>query len=137
MFDDPKKELRRMEQALLETEREAQLAEEEAELDALVEQYLHEDDEPEEDILSWAKRISQEEDEEPPIRNQANGYGMGEVYPDHRRALYENEDAEDDRMVQKGKGKKEKGIGGLLLLFLVELLGIMLVILWWLRWLNQ
>ncbi len=126
MFDDPKKELRRMEQALWEAEEEEIPQEPDWEEDSV---FLPEDWEEQDADLSRHEDI--------PIRNYANNYGRrpGNFAPDIRRTVYDDEEDLDDRAVVPPEPEK-KGVGGLFLLLLLEILGILLVILWWVRWLN-
>ena len=119
MFDDPKNTLRRMEEELRAAE-----YEEEAEPE-------YEDD----DWLADAKALIGE-DEEIPIRNHANGYGTRP----RNYAMYDNrevydEELDDDAVLYAEEPRKKKGIGGLVLLALLEVLGILAVLWWWARWL--
>lgn len=119
MFDDPKKELRRLDQALRDTEQEQPL---------------------EEDWLQEIRELVDDE-EQIPIRNHANGYGLEPEppAPEFFRAVYEYEEPEPEpepeRMADPPQQAK-KGPGWLTFLLLLEILGILLVILWWTRWLT-
>ena len=127
MFDDPKKELRRMEQALWEAEEEA-----------LLEQSGQEDDDLEELLQEqWLTEDALAQQENIPIRNHANNYGRrpGNFAPDIQRTVYDDEADVQDRAVTPAEPEK-KGVGGLFLLLLLEILGILLVILWWVKWLS-
>ncbi len=116
MFDDPQKELRRLERQLL--------AEEEPEddwEDDLDEAHrLLGDAEPEEDLP-----------EEFPLRNYANGYGRGVRNRDRGDVDLE----EYSSQVYEPPGKK--GIGGLLLLLLLEIIGILAVVVYWILFLLR
>ena len=121
MFDDPRKELRRLEEELLAAEYE----EEEQ-----IEQYDEFEDfgeyDEDEAILAEARALIGEE--EPPIyRNHANGYGTRRPNPavDFNRTVYADEEFDEDSAVLVEKKKKEKGIGGLVFLAILELIGIL------------
>lgn len=115
MFDDPGKELRRMKDELLAAE-----YEEEAEYE-------------DEDWLEEAKELIGEE--EFPIRNHANGYGTRNYAVDFNRMVYDDEELDETAAVFAEEPEKKKGIGGLVLLALLELLGILAIVWWWVRWL--
>lgn len=120
MFDDPKKELRRMEEELLATQYEEEQGPD------FGSQFEIEDD-----WLQEAKALIGDE-EEPPIRNHAGGYGARSKDPGS--TLHEEEPLEESKAVLAGEPKK-KGIGGLMLLALLELVGILAIVLWWVQWL--
>ena len=101
MFDDPRKNLRRMEDALLDEELEEILYGEE------------EDDE------EYAESYRQ-----PRIRKGKR--------QDFHRAVYEDEDDDEDRYMLL---PKKKGIKGLVFLAVLELIAILAVLGWWLQWL--
>jgi len=124
MFDDPKKTLRRMEQELLAAERE-----ETPEPDFGAEFELDEDA-----LLREAKALIGEE-EEIPIRNHANGYGTRNYAVDFDRTVYDDEEMDEDKALY-AEETKTKGIGGLVVLALLEVLGIVAIVLWWVRWLS-
>lgn len=117
MFDDPKNTLRRMEEELRAAEYEEE-AEPEYE---------------EEDWLAEAKALIGEE-EELPIRNYANGYGARNYGTRDDREGY-GEALDEDAVLYAQEPKKKKGIRGLVLLALLEVLGILAVLWWWARWL--
>lgn len=123
MFDDPKNTLRRMEEELRAAE-----YEEEAEPDY---GFDYEND----DWLEEAKSLIGE-DEEIPIRNHANGYGTrSQNYAvNNHRMVYDDEELNDDAVLYAEEPQKKKGIGGLVLLALLEMLGILAILLWWARW---
>lgn len=124
MFDDPKKELRRMEQELLAAE-----YEEEPEPDFGDEFELEEGD-----WLQEAKALIGDE-EEIPIRNHANGYGTRNYAVDFDRTVYDDEEMDEDKALF-AEETKSKGIGGLVVLALLEVLGIVAIVLWWVQWLS-
>lgn len=129
MFDDPKKELRRMEQELLAAEYEKDSEEMEPEFGAGFEFE-------EEDWLREAKALIGEE-EEIPIRNHANGYGTRprNHAVDFERTVYDDEEMDEKKAVFTDE-PKPKGIGGLVLLALLEVLGIVAIVWWWIQWLS-
>ena len=119
MFDDPKNTLRRMEEELRAAEYEEETEPE------------YEED----DWLADAKALIGE-DEDIPIRNHANGYGtrpMNYAMYDPREVY--DEELDDDAVLYAQEPRKKKGIGGLVLLALLEVLGILAVLWWWARWL--
>ena len=124
MFDDPKNTLQRMEEELRAAE-----YEEEAEPDY---GFDYEDD----NWLEEAKSLIGE-DEEIPIRNHANGYGARPQNNavDFGRMVYGDEELDKSAALFAEEPQKKKGIGGLVLLALLEMLGILAILLWWARWL--
>lgn len=119
MFDDPKKELKRLEKQLLEEEDGSWLDNELSEVKAML------GDSGQQDLD--ATRIYRDPGAVP-VRNYANGYGQvpaqsGE-YDEYGDSAY----AADPREV----APREKGVGGLVLLALLELLGIVGIIGYWL-----
>ncbi len=104
MFDDPKKNLRRLEQQLWEERISGKDPEEDWDL-------------PDEEEA--------EDPEAPPIRNYANGYGRS----------VRNRDRGDVDLEQYSsqvyEPPKKKGLGGLLLLLLLEMIGILAVVAYW------
>ncbi len=131
MFDDPKKTLRRMEEELRAAEREDQEEQE----PPFGSEFEFTDDE---ELIREAKALLREEDDIP-IRNHANGYGArpmpGAQAPDYGRMVYDPEEPDEDVAVF-AQEPKPKGAGGLVILALLELIGILAVILWWLKWLS-
>lgn len=125
MFDDPKNTLRRMEEEL----RAAEYDEEKAEPDY---GFDYEDD----DWLEEAKSLIGE-DSELPIRNHANGYGSRpqNFAVNYHRTVYDDEILDETAALFAEEPQKKKGIGGLVLLALLEVLGILAILLWWARWL--
>lgn len=139
MFDDPKKNLRWMEDELL--------AEEEApeepggELEDIL-QLLDDWDREDSDDLRKVVDVpirnhanGYGETDQP--RNYANGYGARPAAPGNYAVHFDNalyaDDAVDDSAAVFEEPEKRKGVGGLWIVFLLELIGILGVILWWLR----
>ena len=131
MFDDPRKELRRLEEELLAAEYEEEEPIEE--YDEFEDFGAYDEDEV---ILAEARALIG--DEEPPIyRNHANGYGARQPNPavDFNRTVYADEEFDEADAVLVEKRKKEKGIGGLVFLAILELIGILGILGWWVLWL--
>jgi len=72
MFDDPKKELQRLQQQLLAEE-------------AYEEEYMDEEDWLDQEIAEAKALSGYQEPAEPPVRNYANGYGIRQEYPEYQR----------------------------------------------------
>ena len=130
MFDDPRKELRRLEEQLL--------AEEDPGPD-VPEDTLWLDDE-----LEEARRLlgdetpddEEEEDEDPEpmvYRNFANGYGRRQSAPVRNRDRFDRDLEEYSDQVHDEP--REKGVRGLVILACLELLGILGILGWWMVWL--
>ena len=119
MFDDPKKNLRKMEEALWEAEYEDASEDENSDWT--------------EDWLEQTKELLDEDDVL--IRNHANGYGTRNYAVDFDRTVFDDEEEMDDRKAVYDDGPPPKGIGGLVFLAALELLGIVGIALWWLKWL--
>ena len=118
MFDDPKKELKELEEQLLSGEE----APEEAMLDeAEFEKLYHE-------ILEEFGPREPETPHEPPIRNYANGYGFY-VPPRHEITLAVPEDAQPAE--PEPEAPKVRGNGALVLTILLEILAIGAVLALW------
>ena len=142
MFDDPKKELRRLEEALLEEEeeerREAEQTSEEGEgyLDQkVIDEALYGADQKWLDDLNQILEESEpepeeEEEEEPrPVRRRKN------PAVDYGKAVYEDEGELDEDQAVFDDEPKPKGIGCLLFVAILELLGILAIAGWWVKWL--
>ncbi len=107
MFDNPKQELKWLEDELLAAE---------AEMDA----QWPEDEEPEEEEVY----------EEPPRRKKRKNPAA-----DYGRTMFEDEGELDESAALLDDRRKAKGIGGLVFLAILETLGIVAVAIWWLKWL--
>ncbi len=111
MFDDPKLRLQQMEQALKEAEEAPE----------------------EEDWLQEYKDLLGEP--EPPVRNQASNRGRKPEAKSFSRTVYADEEMTESDALYVEKPKR-KGAGPYVLLALLELIAIMLVILWWIKWMG-
>lgn len=112
MFDDPKKELERMEKKLLAAEDDDWLEKQLAEARMLIG----------DDVAAPKKRKHSSEGDI--YRNYANGYGAGT--PKREKVLYADEYEEEEDYPQ------EKGVRGLILLACLETLGIVAILAYWL-----
>ena len=156
MFDDPKKELRRLEQQLLAEE----------EYDEYEEDYLTEDEWLEQELAEAKALSGYQEPREAPVRNYANGYGaqvrqpqprqagygsqqrpqqrpQGQYDPYQRsylsgRSGYDLQDREAYRPTVRNyseeaveEEEEEKGVGGLVFLAILLTLGILGVAAYW------
>ena len=156
MFDDPSRELRRLEEELLAEE------EEEEEFEQSEEDEYGEYDEffDEEDLNNalygsdqgWVDNLDELLSEEPEVRNHANGYGTRMQEPQKKVSqaskkkekkakkapVYEEEEYEqlDENAAVFDEDYKDKGIGGLVFLAILEIIGILAVVLWWIQWLG-
>jgi hypothetical protein len=113
MFDDPRRELDRLQRELLAEE----------------EEYGDDD---------LADILSILEEDEP----EADTFDYEEYWEDDDRMVYTDEDVADravcrdyGRRPKKQKKPKEKGIRGLVILACLELLGILGILGWWMVWL--
>ena len=156
MFDDPKRELQRMDEALREAGRQEQEEREAlADLKDLWDEPLPGEASDDEEWPRQVKALVGDEEEEVPIRNFANGYGrMDRTPPEPERRAFPDDDLEDLEDLERravtyrprpkaeepakaaGEEPEPKGVGCLPLVALLELLGIMLLLLWWVRWLS-
>ena len=119
MFDDPKKELQRLEQQLLQEEEDEWLDRQLEQAHALLGDEL---EEPEEDMD--ATRVYRDLSGQLPVRNYANGYGA--------QPMYDFEEEYADEAEEEEEPPREKGVGGLVMLAILETLGILAVIAYWL-----
>ncbi len=118
MFDDPKKDLKWLEQQLLAAEQDQE--------------------EPDEDWFEeeqdWLETELQEArvllGDAPARRSQPE-----DVFRFLEEDMLEEEPEAVHPSTQKRKNRKEKGIGGLVLLVCLETAGIIAVLLWWVAWL--
>lgn len=142
MFDDPKKELNRLDAELRAEAYEDQLEQlQSQEIPSLDDLFEYEDDD-------WLTDPEAAEDTDIPIRNHANGYGTRGSDPDFRRTVYADEAAKENSAVfvekpKKGKQKKDKqkekqkgGVGCLPFVIFLELIGIAGMLWWWYRWMR-
>ena len=132
MFDDPKKELQRLQQQLLEEED--------------YEEYLTEEEWLEREIAEAKALSGYQEPQEAPVRNYANGYGAAPAQPAYdpnrrshlsgrsgynqqQRAAYRPNvrDYSEESIPEE----TEKGIGGLVFLAVMLTLGIVAVAGYW------
>ena len=102
MFDDPQKELKRLEEELLKKEA---------------------DDDFERFYQDIYEEFGPVEEEEEPVRNHANHYGN--AVPKAKTSTY----ADTPRAV--APPKKDKGVRGLMITICLECVGIAAVVLWW------
>ncbi len=134
MFDDPKKELQRLQQQLL------------AEEENNEEEYLTEEEWLEREIAEAKALSGYQEPKEPKVRNYANGYGTRPQqpqydpnrrshlsgrsgYPQQERAAYRpNVQSYSEETIPE---EEEKGIGGLVFLAILLTLGIVAVAGYW------
>lgn len=117
MFDDPKKDLDRLNAQLLS-------------------EYSREEEIPDSDWLDDELREARALMDNDYSRSPARGgsvYDYDEEADDDGMALY----SDDPRLREEKpkKAKKEKGIGGLVFLACLESLGIVAVLVWWVLWL--
>ena len=127
MFDDPKKELNRLQRQLL--------AEEEPEQEAdFYEEYLDEEDWLDQEIAEAKAMVGYEEEEEPPVRNFANGYGRNVP---HQPARYENTPSRPayrghvNTYEEEIPEEPEENLRGLVILAWLLTLGIVAVAAYW------
>jgi hypothetical protein len=118
MFDDPKKELQRLQQELL-------AEEENTEPDFPVEDdWLDRE-------LAEAKALSgYQEPAQPPVRNYANGYGTGQ--PAYKAPGEEADPELDTYSDEEPVVEQEKSVKGFVILACLEALGIVGIIVYWL-----
>lgn len=140
MFDDPKRELQRLEEELLAEEAEENPDQEEEpapedEFDPFF------DDDALNDALygsdqGWLEDVDALL-QEPEVRNHANGYGTRRSNPavDFPKTVYADEDLDESQAVFDDR-PKPKGVGGLVFLAILEVIGILAVLLWWVQWLG-
>ena len=125
MFDDPKKDLKWLEQQLRAVE-----APQEEDIDP--EDWLDDDIFSDEDPLEAELREARAllGDHPAPQRRQADVFAFLE-----EDIAEEAAPAAPAPSQKQAKQKKEKGVGGLVFLACLETLGIIAVLLWWLQWL--
>ena len=141
MFDDPRKKLNWMKEALFEAEYGSEeIYEEENEYDEIFSTFQGEFEENEElEFLSELHDLLDEEREEPPVLRKQRRPANPAI--DYQRTAYADEvfDENTALLVEKRSRKKgekrKKGIKGLAVLALLEILAILAVMGWWLQWL--
>ena len=121
MFDDPGQNLKWLEEELLAAE-EAETPEEE-------EEYAEDADTPDPDA-DWLEEVDALLAPEKPARRRKN------PAVDYARTVYEDEEELDEDAAVFDDDPPPKGIGGLLFLAILEVLGILAVVGWWLKWLS-
>lgn len=146
MFDDPKKELKRLQAELLAAEEEEYVEDDLSDIEDLLEEYTSEDD----GIDAMFEGNYEDEYDQPlyrnyangygsQVRNYANGYGRGAARHEPEEPEFDDEDSvlyKDDYLVsRKKKPKKEKGTRGLVFLACLETLGIVAILIRWILWL--
>ena len=114
MFDDPKKELQRLEKQLLKEEEEEWLDQQLQEAHAML------GDTPAQEDMD-ATRVFRPVTQEAPVRNFANGYGGQPQAPVRQVPVQRTPEPQP----------KQKGLGGLVVLACLELLGIAAIIGYW------
>ena len=118
MFDDPKKELNRLQEELL-SEETSSWEDELADLDSLLADY-------EEDRTLPVKEA---------YRKVDDLHRMSDALLDEEDEDEEDEDLYQDT-VKASRKQKEKGVGGLIAVAVVESLAIIGLLVWWLFWLR-
>ena len=157
MFDDPRKELQRLQEELL--------AEEEPEF----EEYEEYEEDLTEDLADiFGEEFDEADNQEPAYRSDSNGYGEFEgdeddldddqvfYQEDYRQAVKDQRRAKKETLREKrqqqkqtvreledarqsrraAKKKKKKSVGLLTVIALAEILAIMVVITLWIQWLK-
>lgn len=132
MFDDPKRELQWLEEELLAAEEE-ELGQQEQEEDE--DDFAEWDDGGDADWLEEVEELLTQQT--PATRKRAGGRGGKPENPavDFGRTVYDDEEMDEDAAVFDDT-PKPKGIGGLVVLAILEVIGILGIALWWLRWLG-
>ena len=123
MFDDPGQNLKWLEEELLAAE-EAEAPEEDPE--EYGEDFYEDTPDPDED---WLEEVDALLAPEKPARRRRN------PAVDYTRTVYDDEELDEDAAVFDDD-TPPKGIGGLLILAILEVLGILAVVGWWLKWLS-
>ncbi len=132
MFDDPKKALRQMEEALWETE--------EKDFEALAEEEIPQGTFSYSDDADWLEEVKEwiGEDTGSQVRDnprqQVSRRRNDAV--DFHRTVYADEKMDEASAVFVEKKKKRKGSGCLPFVIALELIGIAGVVWWWIRWLS-
>ena len=118
MFDDPRRELNRLQQELL-------VEEEEEEYEEVSE---------EDDLADILEMLHRDNPRQPAYREDAEAVEEEEDWQEDWEEDYEDE-TQDSRTLYRERPRRKKGIRGLVILACLELLGIMLILGWWLLWL--
>jgi len=127
MFDDPKEQLRRMQEELLAAEEEEEY-DDLSDIDELLEEYLEEEE--------YGEYSEAAEENLAAYRNYSNNYGRS------RAARFvdtdEYDDLDEDSYISREdyrKAKKKQSNRGLLIIICIELIAIACVLGWWASWL--
>jgi len=157
MFDDPSRELRRLEEELLAEEEEEEFEQSEEDEYGEYDEFFDEDDLNNALYGSdqgWVDNLDELLSGEPEVRNHANGYGTRMKAPQKKVSqaskkkkkakkvkkapVYEEAEYEelDEDAAVFDEDYKDKGIGGLVFLAILEIIGILAVVLWWIQWLG-
>ena len=118
MFDDPKKDLKWLEE---------QLQKEMSQDGEFSEDWLEEE---ETDWLDDARELLSED-----VPRSRKAYDFDAEEEDGATVYAPPKKKAKTKAEKKVKAKKEKGVGGLVFLLLLELVGIAGVVVWWLLWL--
>ena len=124
IFDDPKKELNRLQRQLLEEDAPEQEA-------AFIEEYLDEEDWLDEEIAEAKALLGYEEEEDGiPVRNYANGYGRNLSRPvsQSSRPAYRGHVNDYEEEIPE---EPEENLRGLVILACLLALGIVAVAAYW------
>ena len=130
MFDDPKEQLRRMQEQLLAAEEEEEEFDDLSDIDDLLEEYL--------DEAEYGKYSEEAEEHLPAYRNYANNYGRS-----HRARFVDTDEFEEEELDEDAvfyredyrRGKKKQSNRGLMIIICLELIAIACVLGWWASWL--
>ena len=139
MFDDPKKELRRLQEQLLAEEEDA-YEEFEDEYEEYEEEYEDVDNyEDDPDLEDIDELLEEDDEEELPYRNYANRYGRGR--PKEFDYLEDDEELDEPDFLsredyRRGRRKKKKGNLGWVIIAFLEVIAIAAIALWWLSWMK-
>lgn len=131
MFDDPKKDLKWLEEQLRAVEAPQ---EEDTDLDALFDDEDFFEEDPLEADLREARALLGEVPARPQRKNDVFAFLEEETGEEEPATVYAVAPSRAESRKEKKK-KKEKGVGGLVFLACLETLGIIAVLLWWVLWL--
>ena len=129
MFDNPRRELEWLEEELLAAEEEEVPEEDDEEYydEDFLSDGSHQD--PEDDWLEDVEALLEPDEPERRPRRRKN------PAVDFPRAVYDDEELDESAAVFDND-PPPKGIGGLVFLAILEVLGILAVVGWWLKWLS-